>query len=210
MRLHAVVIIALTALDACSLLFDVGTLQSGPADASLDVSSDGTIDAPSDVDGAVDGSVEAATNLVPNGDFEQGTVGCGAGWATSGSTLSFSTDAHDGGRACRVCRSGADPWGIIQLPVQDPFDAGASWFASVFLKTTDASAPNNASLKFDSFDGIADNVNSHACAAPTSTWAECQTSVTRNVGGKTVKVEVIFDSDAGECVLIDDVSLYRL
>jgi len=118
MRRFGLALVALGALEACSLFFDTGSLQSGNGDSSNDAGTDDS----------------GAGNLLVNGGFEEGTAACGPGWSPTTGTMQRSTDAHSGSFSCELCPAGSA--GSLTTTPDPKFSLGSSTalYAEVYVK----------------------------------------------------------------------------
>jgi len=122
MRRFGLALVALCALEACSLFFDTGSLQSGNGDSSNDAGTDDS----------------GAGNLLVNGGFEEGTAACGPGWSPTTGTMKRSTDAHSGSFSCELCPAGSG--GSLTTTPDPKFSLGSSTalYAEVWVKVESA------------------------------------------------------------------------
>ena len=193
------------ALVDCALVTDLNDLRGV---ASGDATSDG---AGTDVEaGEITDGGDAS--LLPNGDFEQGTAGCGPGWIATNGTLTRSSTAHSGAASCEVCVSAGD-WTNVHAsprPVVDP-PASATYSAQVWLKVEDSSVVSEVALDIE--ESTQGGTLAWQPGDPANTtWQLVQASTKPAVAGGTdvdFSVHLILNDGGAGCVLIDDAELVR-
>jgi hypothetical protein len=177
-------------------------------------------DAEVDAEAAAEAGAEAEAgpvNLIPNGDFEQG---CGlAPWGPYDATVTDSNIARSGTHACLVCAAGAVSFYTLDEPVgsgfvQDPL-LGQTYFATAWVRTPPGTPSGQTSyiderVRDASGNGVGFGQSTPAVTLSDSTWQPLSVSYTVNVSnGAWLNVYIEADNAvAGDCFLLDDVSLY--
>ena len=81
------------------------------------------------------GPALAATNLLPNGGFENSGKGTIAGWKGIRGALTIRPDGHGGGHAARVARTGGATYSIAASPNPVPTAAGRLYRARGWVRS---------------------------------------------------------------------------
>lgn len=156
--------------------------------------------------------VEAGPDaLAPNGDFEATGPGCGGGWdQTYYVTLEKTEPGRTGGKACRVCTvpkppNGAAGYYAVKAPVPGTYTLEA-WHKTI----PGEPAPKTVNVQLQAFDGDGGYDLKASRPASGDTWASAQVTLPVPPGTTVLNIGIgMFQADAGECLVFDDVVLVR-
>jgi GH35 family endo-1,4-beta-xylanase len=90
----------------------------------------------------------AQTNLITNGDFENGTTG----WQVWGATMTASTDAHSGNGAAKISNR-KNQWDAIAFDLTKILESGQEFNLSAWLKFASNTKEFRATIQLD-VDGV--------------------------------------------------------
>ncbi len=90
----------------------------------------------------------AQTNLITNGDFENGTTN----WAVWGATMATSTDAHLGKGAAKISNR-KNPWDAIATSLTNVLESGQEYTLSAWVKIPSISKDLRATIQLN-LDGV--------------------------------------------------------
>ena len=83
-------------------------------------------------------------NLLPNGDFENGTVG----WNVWGANLTTTTDAHSG-NAAAIVSNRHNPWDAIAIDLKNIIENGKTYKLSAWVKIPDPAVNFRATIQLN-------------------------------------------------------------
>lgn len=86
----------------------------------------------------------AQTNLIANGDFENGTIG----WNVMGATISTTTDAHSGNTAA-IISNRHNPWDAIAIELKNIIESGKTYKLSAWVKIPDPAVNFRATIQLN-------------------------------------------------------------
>ena len=107
-------------------------------------------------------SIHAQGNLLPNGDFENGT----SGWSVWGASLSVSSDAHSGSSAALVSNR-KNPWDAIVVDVKDLLVNGQDYVLGAWIKLSGPAVNLRATLGIR-VDGVSSYISFFWTPSPQS------------------------------------------
>jgi hypothetical protein len=147
-------------------------------------------------------AAQAATNLLPNPDFEGIGSGSLSGWSGQSASLALANDGRNGGFAAKVTSSGSTPT-IKSAKIVVP---AGTYIADGFART-DATG-QTVCLRITEFSGTTNVGNTQLCATLQTTGWTALPTVTRAITGTGVSVMVLQkNSTAGQTFEVDDMSL---
>ena len=189
----------------CGLFPDLSFLE-GPRDGSDDASSDADT-------GASDAGQndDSGANLVPNSTFD---TDC-SDWTVFQATLTPDPDAHTGARSCRVCRETGNLYSIDEvdgvLPVPK---VNQSWHAHGWVKLPSGGRAHAAAIYLRTWDAAdmkqLDIVSGGDVTLSTS-WQPLDVDFTDTMANAAILDVFVSASNAqaGDCFLVDDVTVVR-
>ena len=197
MRRFALIAVALCGQGACSLVYDVGSLQSGGDAASNDSGADDS----------------GAPSELVNGGFEQSGGGCGPGWSpSSGATMNRSSIAHSGSSSCELCSNGTSSASLSATPTPAfPLAPSTTLYAEAWVKVEGTSS-SQIVLDVEEIVSGGETLVNQPGAPQLTGWQKLSSyNLSPPKDGGTGASFAIHDTgiDGGppSCVLIDDVVL---
>jgi hypothetical protein len=203
----------------CSLFADTQSLSA--SDAAADgaqpesASNDVSIASP---DAAIDSDDETSTpgdagptNLLKNGDFEDGC----AFWQSNASSTTTAV-AHSGSGACLVCSTLSDVVLEQRLPVGSPDPKGKSFVAGLWLRAAPDAAPptgwsgvyEDVSLRSYEVDGSTTAVAHAYAPSLTSSWHYVSLGASVASGSGLI-LRLSAPARPGDCLIVDDAVLHE-
>lgn len=152
------------------------------------------------------------TNLVTNGDFEDGNC---TSWTKNSATCSAVTVAHSGTYGARLCTSAGGSSVFESIPVGG-LPVGTTFDFTVWIRATDSGTTTaGASCKLEVFDKT-DSISlggplEEPIGMPNSTWQPCQVSITLTAAqvATGAKLRPVVIEGAMGCMLADDAVLTK-
>lgn len=150
----------------------------------------------------------AQTNLITNGDFENGTTN----WTVWGATLAKSTDAHSGSGAAKVSNR-HNPWDAIVTNLTRIIENEQTYTLSAWVKIPDPAVNFRATLQLNA-GGVTTYTGYLGSNSPTiGSYAFYSQTFTLKWTGELVDANLYFETDDVNGVysdyLLDDVKLVK-
>lgn len=189
---------------------DTGTvtpaLEAGPPESEA-----GTTDGGRETDAGSDAASAATTNVLVNGDFENGC----SSWIASDTnalTLAASADAHTGQKSCRVCMNTNDTQYVFQaVTVHVPL--GERLFGQIFVRGAQANPPGSPIqllLNYDPVTNGDDDDDSPASSLQPNPTTWLRMSMVQEIydaDAKQITLVLTIAGNQNKCFLIDDAAL---
>lgn len=159
-------------------------------------------------DAGADGGL-GLVNVLANGDFEQGCASWKPPDDPSTVTMTTSTDAHSGAKACRVCLNAPSNTYVYQT-VSMNLSAGQRTFGQIFVRGAQANPPGANLQFFLSYTDVQSNDDSSpsSFAQPSaSSWLRMSMIQELYEDANRITIVLVFDGNQNKCVLLDDASL---
>ncbi len=155
------------------------------------------------------GPAFAATNLLPNGGFENSGAGTLAGWKGVRAALTLRPDGRGGGHAARVARTTGRTYSIVASPNPAPTAAGRLYRARGYVRS--GRPGRTVCLKLLEMTPRGRIAGQHSgCLKPTRAWrAFPAVSYTAKHAGDAIAFRVVQTSraTAGDSFQVDSLSL---
>jgi GH35 family endo-1,4-beta-xylanase len=153
-------------------------------------------------------TIFAQTNLIENGDFENGTTN----WAVWSAAMATTSDAHSGKGAVKISNR-KNPWDAIVTDVTSIIENGQTYTLSAWVKITDPAVNFRATLQLNA-GGTTTYTGYIGSNNPTiGTYALYSQTFTLNWTGNLVSANLYFETDAVNDIysdyILDDVILVK-
>ena len=153
-------------------------------------------------------TVFAQTNLIKNGDFENGTTG----WIVWAATMAATTDAHSGSGAAIVTNR-HNPWDAIVTDITSIIGNGQTYTLSAWIKIPNPAVNSRATIALN-VDGVTTYTNYFYTNSPViGSYAFYTQTFTLSWTGNLVSANLYFENESVGGVysnyLVDDVQLIK-
>jgi hypothetical protein len=146
----------------------------------------------------------AATNLVTNGDFENGTTG----WSARGGSVEAVSEPVHGGAGSAKATDRTDTWNGIKQDMVGKMEAGKTYKISCWATMEDGSG--TVILSIEKTDDSGTNyINVAKAQVADGEWALISGEFTPEVDGDLATLDLYFEGpDADVDFFVDDVTVY--